>query len=481
VDKRDAGDSLFGYGPSDFDDILITKRITDDFLRNQGLKKIWTPKYLWALGTGTVLAGMYNQWSLHAEAVEPLSVLAAVGIIAFLYVIFIILVSELAVHFPYAGGPYAFARRGLGTFGGYLAGTAGAMQFIFGTAALFVMFKSFILVFFPGGTGMALSVATVIALLALCAFNSGASAGVQFFFTNCALSGLILFFIGSSGAGHNFSLEYHPVSFWSGVLTALPVVIWYFFGLEGLSLVAEETKNPERTLPLGLILSVVSVSLFCFGMWFFVSRSMPEIFFSSGRYPLLFVLEKVQGQDRVLLTTFSAVSLCAYVVGLNGFINGFSRQVYSLARGGYYPLMLGRLHANRRTPDLAILFPGMLSILIAYLLPFKLMVCFSIVSALFVHILVLISYFQIRKYEPALFRFGGFIHHPFIFFLALFLVFVLLTIVIFTYAAEIWKLIVVWGLVCLYYFLWARHHIRDEAPEESRAVSVERKIKIDLH
>lgn len=471
-----------GHGQSDFQDILITKRIADDYLRNQGLKKIWTPKYLWALGTGSVLTGLYTQWKLCTEIVEPLSVLTAIGIIFFIYLVFIMVLSELAVHFPYAGGPYAFARRGLGPFGGYCAGTAATLQFIFGASAIFILFRTFVLCLVPGTTGIVLGIVTFVLLMAMYVFGAGMPARLQFFLTNCALSGLILFMIGSYGFAHSTAfLSYSNYSFWHGLFLALPLVIWYFFGLEGLAVVTEETKNPQKTMSSGLILTILSIMVFCLGLWFFISKSVPETFFSGEQYHLLSVLQMIQPKDQVLITTFYAVSLCAFVSSLNGFINAFSRQVYSLARSGYYPYVLDRLHSRCRTPYVAILVPGFLSIFISYLAPLKFIVSISIMSALLVHILLFASYYQICKSEPVLFRFRGLFNYPTVFCFVFFLLFAVLIVVIINYNSEIWRIMLVWGLACGYYFFWARQHIREEAPEESRAVSGERKIQIDLH
>lgn len=471
----------FSHGSSDFQDILITRRLTDDFLRNQGLKKVWTAKYLWALGTGTALTGFYAQWQTPTGVIHPYSFLAVWAVSSLLYLVHMILVAELAVLFPYAGGPYAFARRGLGNFGGYVAGTAAVFQFVFGAAAFIQLFKSLMGLLVPDYLGGLIISLIFLLLMMLYVINTGISARIQFVLVGCGLSGLILFFIGSAGAaGETLFPAYHDLPFGQGFAAAVPLVLWYYFGLEGLSLVGEETKNTERTLPMALMISVGTVVLFGLGLWFFAVRPMPGLFFQSQGPPLLFILQKIQSQDRVLLSTFSAISLCAYLAGLNGLINGFSRQVYSLARAGYYPFFLSRLHSMHRTPYPAILFPGFAVLAGAFLIEFNFLVYFSLVSALLGQLLVLVSYYRIHKVEPVLFRFRGLVNHPLLLYSLFFLILALFMLVIFTCGRVIWSIVLLWFFVGLYYFFWAKYHIRDEAPEESMAVSGEKKIKIDL-
>ncbi|MEL7566292.1 MAG: amino acid permease [Dehalobacterium sp.] len=480
MDNQD-GFNSFGQDTADFQDILITKRITDDFLRNQGLKKVWTAKYLWSLGIGTVLTGFYTQWKVPGEIISSFSFLTALGVVGLLYAIYFVFVAELAVLFPYAGGHYAFARRGLGNFGGYVAGTSSVFQFIFGAAALSQLFKRFIMDLIPDNSAGLIVGIIIVALMVLYVFSTGISARVQMYLVGFGISGLFIFFIGCLEGKGDFSfVQLHYLPFWTGFATAVPLVIWYFLGLEGLSLVAEETKNPQRILPVAMITTVGTVFLFVLGVWFFAVRLLPDLFFQSNGQPLLFILQKVQSHDTVLHSTFLAVSMCVYISGLNGLINGFSRQVYTLARGGYYPLFIDKLHSVYRTPYLAILIPGIVVLGAFLLIQLNILVYFSLLSALLGHLLVLISYCRIHKFEPILFRFRGFVNHPILLYIVISLILTILVIILFACGPDIIYLLLLWSVACFYYFLWAKYHIRDEAPEESAAVQGEKRIKIDF-
>ncbi|MDS1029112.1 hypothetical protein RDV78_01165 [Bacillota bacterium LX-D] len=59
-----------------------------------------------------------------------LEMLAAILIVALFYTVFFGTTAEMAPLFPYAGGLYAYAYRGLGSFPGYLTGMATILEFI---------------------------------------------------------------------------------------------------------------------------------------------------------------------------------------------------------------------------------------------------------------------------------------------------------------------------------------------------------------
>jgi len=206
-----------------YDSILITRRITDDFLRSQGLKRIWTPKLLWALGVGTALSGSFAKVGLGMENFGPLALMTVVVIYSFVYIVFAFIVSELAV--------YSYARRGLGRFGGYLAGTAAVVEFNCAAAAVLVLFKDFIDPSLPISLEYTVAVLVLLMLMFGHFLSLRVAASVQFFLTCVVVSGVILFFMGSFEAVQTKQLIDSNGGFsdWRGVFETLP----YYLMLSG--------------------------------------------------------------------------------------------------------------------------------------------------------------------------------------------------------------------------------------------------------
>jgi len=243
--------------------------------------------------------------------------------------------------------------------------------------------------------------------------------------------------------------------------------------------VAEETDNPQRKFPQGIIFAVFILIIINLGIMDFSVRAVSWGSFNDNNYPLLSILSIVQGEDRVLLSVFFVVVLCALLAGLNGLINGYSRQVYALSRAGYFPYYLGRLHGRLRTPYAAIAFSGFAVLLTAICVPLQTVVCLTVISALILHNLVFISFWRIRKIEPELFCRWKRVNYSLPVIIAFsFSVFFLGGFIWFGFI-QVWKGLIVYLIAVVYYYFFHKH-IRDEAPEESMAVSMEKKNRVNL-
>ena len=100
------------------------------------LSRVLGPMHLWALAVGLVISGNYFGWSYGLESGGPMGLLIALIPVTLFYVTFMLSYSELATMIPHAGGPSAYARRAMGTFGGYLNGVSCLIEFVFAPPAI---------------------------------------------------------------------------------------------------------------------------------------------------------------------------------------------------------------------------------------------------------------------------------------------------------------------------------------------------------
>ncbi len=89
----------------------------------QSLKKVLGPLQLWGIAVGLVISGEYFGWSYGWNTAGTLGFLAATVLVAAMYATFIFSFTELSTAIPHAGGPFAYARRAFGPFGGFVAGS----------------------------------------------------------------------------------------------------------------------------------------------------------------------------------------------------------------------------------------------------------------------------------------------------------------------------------------------------------------------
>jgi ethanolamine permease len=261
---------------------------------------------------------------------------------------------------------------------------------------------------------------------------------------------------------------------------ALPSAVWMFFGLEVVSVAAEETKNSEKNISVSLKLGVVTTVIICFTVVYFVIASNKTGSLSDSNFPLLYLIKTIQSQDKVLLATFSILGLSTFFASLNGFIYGYSRQIYSLSRAGYLPHFLSKLHPVLQTPYLSIIIPGIFVVIMTYASSYKFLFIFTVFSAVMMYMLVIISFLRIRKYESIFFRQKKSNFPLLIIIFAVIVLFIIFFIIIFNNPVVCLKIFLIWFVLILYYYIWAQNRIQLEAPEESRAISARVKMRIDM-
>ena len=466
---------------TDAQGILITNRMAEDFLQNQSLKKNLDIKSLWVLGVGTIMAGPFIGWNWGVGEAGPLGMLVALIIISFYYFIFFLTTSKLSVLFPYMGGPFGYVRQALGSFVAYWAGVLTCIEFIGGTAVVLAVFRNYLAFINIGYSTLFYLSIFILLLVNLQLFNARIMTFVHYCFTYCAIGVLAIFFMGTSEAVQSANLLAAATSSfgWQEILNALPFVSLFFLGLENITMAAEEVRSPERSMPKGLYIGFSTAVVISFSIWYFTMGSVNWQLLKTNEFPLLFTLTQVQSQDKVLLSTFTLMGAVGFIAALQGFINGYSRQVYALSRGGYLPSFLSKLHQTRKTYYYAILVPGAISLGLSYMVSIKLLIIVAFYSAVFVHLLVIISFIKIRNSEPEFFYSYRRIYYS----ILLYLTVVILTSILIGFAHNYllgsWRIIAFpVAVISLYYFVWGVKRIRQEAPEEAAAALQMRRNRI---
>ncbi|HET9954249.1 MAG TPA: APC family permease [Polyangiaceae bacterium] len=133
-----------------------------------------------------------------------------------------------------------------------------------------------------------------------------------------------------------------------GVLT-----FFSFVGFEDMINVAEEVKNPRKNFPLAVVIALAFTTVIYIGISITAVSVVPYAELGHSTQPLVDVVRKAA--PGFPPRAFSFIALFAIVnTGLLNYIMG-SRLVYGLARQGFVPSFLGRIHRQRRTPHFAIL------------------------------------------------------------------------------------------------------------------------------
>ena len=113
------------------------------------LKQSLTTLQLWAIAVGLVISGEYFGWSYGWASAGTLGFTVTALFIAAMYTTFIFSFTELTTSIPHAGGPFAYARHAFGPNGGYFAGAATLIEFLFAPPAIALAVGAYLNVQFP--------------------------------------------------------------------------------------------------------------------------------------------------------------------------------------------------------------------------------------------------------------------------------------------------------------------------------------------
>jgi basic amino acid/polyamine antiporter, APA family len=136
------------------------------------------------------------------------------------------------------------------------------------------------------------------------------------------------------------------------VMQGAVLAFFAFIGFEDMINVAEETREPERTLPLGLMLAMAGATLLYIAVAITAVSVVPWRELAAAPGPITEVIGRAAPQ--IPPSVFTLITLFAVAnTALVNYITA-SRLIYGMARQGLLPARLGTVHAARRTPHLAI-------------------------------------------------------------------------------------------------------------------------------
>ena len=164
-------------------------------------------------------------------------------------------------------------------------------------------------------------------------------------------------------------------------------------GFDAVSTVAEETKNPTRNVPIGLIGSLIISTLFYMSVAF-VLVGMVNYKELNVEYPLAYAMYKV-GEKWVanIITTGAVITITSVliVMGL-----GFTRIIFALSRDGLLPDKLSAVHPTFKTPYMATLVGGIVISLLAGFVPLKTLAELVNIGTLFAYFMVGVGVILLR-------------------------------------------------------------------------------------
>jgi len=165
--------------------------------------------------------------------------------------------------------------------------------------------------------------------------------------------GAILVFLVVGGALVN-PTNWHPFapSGFGGVVTGGAIVFFTYIGFDSVSTAAEEARNPQRDLPIGIIASLIVCTVLYVGVSLVLLGMMRYTSFVSGEAaeaPVAYAL-KVLGASRWSRSVIVIGALTGMLSSLLVFQYGQARIWYAMSRDGLFPKFFSKIHPKFRTP-----------------------------------------------------------------------------------------------------------------------------------
>lgn len=394
--------------------------------KDSHLKRVLGVKDFLALGVGTIvsttiftLPGVVA--ADHAGPAVALSCLGAAivaGLVAFAY-------AEMAAAMPFAGSAYSWINVVFGEVFGWIAGWALLAEYFIAvafvasglSANLRGLLASFGLVV-PNALANPLGhnggvmdlIATVVILLVAWLLSRGVSeaARVENILVVLKVLAILAFIAIGLTAIHPsnytpFIPAYHvnadgsAFGGWKGIYAGMSTIFLAYIGFDSIAANSAEAKNPEKTMPRGIIGSLIvavilfmAVSLVLVGMFKYSA-------YAGNAEPVGWALR--ESGHRLAATVIESVAVIGMFTALIGMMMAGSRLLYSFGRDGMLPKTLGKLTAKKGQPNHALFVLTVIGVIIGALFPFDFLSQLISAGTLIAFMFVSLGIYRLRPRE----------------------------------------------------------------------------------
>ncbi len=397
--------------------------------------------------------------------------------------------AELAAMIPVAGSAYTYAYATLGEFVAWIIGWDLILEYLFGAATVAVGWSGYLCELLRE-LGLQLPKAWTQAPLQVhgthdIASNPGAWLNLPAMFIVLLMTALLVVGMHESARFNNVIVaiklavvllvivlgfryvnvaNWHPFlpknvgnygQFgWSGLLRGAGVVFFAYIGFDAVSTAAQEAKNPQRDMPIGILVSLgvctvlyVAMSLVMTGLTHYTALDVP--------HPVSVAIAAAGPSLAWLEFVVNAAAVAGLASVVLVLLMGQPRIFFSMARDGLLPGVFGKVHPRFKTPYVTTILTGALCALIAGIFPIGLLGELVSIGTLLAFVIVCAGVWVLRVVEPATHRP---FRTPFVPLVPLLGIFACLSMMALL-PSDTWVRLLVWLLIgFVVYFTYGRHH-----------------------
>jgi basic amino acid/polyamine antiporter, APA family len=406
--------------------------------QSHSLKRVLGPFHLVMLGVGVIVgAGIFVVTGQAAAQYSGPAIILSFVISAFACAFAGLCYAEFASMIPVAGSAYTYAYATLGKLFAWIIGWDLILEYLFGAASVAVGWSGYItsflkdfgvsipeylssapLVHDPGigwqTTGAVMNLPAML-IIGACTLLLVIGIKESAHFNNAIVVikiAVILLFIGFGFAFINMEnftpfIPENTGEFghfgWSGILRGAGVIFFAYIGFDTISTAAQEVKNPQRDMPIG-ILGSLAVATVLYILVAFVLTGMVNYSQLAVANPIAIGIDSA-GQSLFWLRPFIKVGAIA---GLSSVVlvllYGQSRIFFTMSRDNLLPARLARVHTRFRTPYIITIVTGLAAMIFAGLFPIGLLAEMVSIGTLLAFVIVCVSVPVLRYTHPRMKR-----------------------------------------------------------------------------
>jgi len=400
----------------------IEQLVSDAAHGGKGLKRSLTAWDLTLLGIGAIIGtGIFvltgTAAANQAGPAIMMSYLAAglaCGFAALCY-------AEFASMIPVAGSAYTYAYATMGELFAWIIGWDLILEYAVGSMTVAIGWSGYMQKLLSGA-GMALPVwmsgapssstpgaiinlpAVLIVLVIMVLLVIGIRESARFNAVMVAVKlAAVIFFIGA-GAVYVRPENWNPFTpyGWAGVMGAAGVVFFAYIGFDAVSTTAEEAKNPQRDLPIGIIASLVICTTLYLVVAAILSGIVPVIDYKANQEflnaPVAFALSLI-GQDWAAYLV-SAGAVAGITSVLLVMLMSQPRIFFAMSRDGLLPPGVSRVHPRFGTPHLTTIITCVIVAIVAGLTQIQTVGEMTSIGTLFAFAIVCGAVLVLRVQRP---------------------------------------------------------------------------------
>lgn len=310
--------------------------------------------------------------------------------------------AELSSRFPKAGAEYVYVENSFGNRAAWIVSWLLLAGSVIGGATVAMGFaRYFSAIFHTPVIVVALIVLVIIVIILVIGIQE--TAKLTILFTAIEIAGLIIvIFIGLPYFGSVNYLE--AAQGLKGVIEGGVLIFFGYLGFEGITRLAEETKNPEKNLPKAIMYSMVITTIIYILVGISAVSVIPWGELSASQAPLSLIAERVFGEQSFLILSVIAL-FSTFNTALMMLLTG-SRLIYGISHQDAIPKVFSIVGKRFRTPWVAIITivaAAMLFLFLGDLKTIANLTNFTIFSV-FIMINASVIYFRYKKPRKTGFR-----------------------------------------------------------------------------